>query len=177
MAAVGDRTRAGRSGWIDAIWSLAVALVGGRGAGSARRRHAPRQGLVAAWSRFGGCGWGHIALRTAGHGDDPRYAQLRREWGALSARLFLSCRFRLWRAWLLVLCVMLAPIARRPFPRGATSPGLVLMPPWRAKGWPMAVARFSQGSRQQGPHLRHRPVGPSRHPNYFFEWLAGLPMH
>jgi steroid 5-alpha reductase family enzyme len=90
----------GRSGWIDAIWSLAVGLVG---AGAALvpldGTIAPRQGLVAAMVALWGLRLGgHIALRTAGHGDDPRYAQLRREWGSAFPRGFSPfCRSRLWR--------------------------------------------------------------------------------
>src|SRR6202165_1223067 len=81
--------RTGNSGWVDTIWTFSVGL---GGAGSALWRmdgSAPdaRQWLVAAlvaiWSlRLGS----HIAARTAGISDDPRYAAFAREWGVDSPR-------------------------------------------------------------------------------------------
>jgi hypothetical protein len=81
--------RTGNSGWVDTIWTFAVGLTG---AGSALWPVAgempnPRQWLVAAlvaiWSlRLGA----HIAMRTAGITDDPRYAAFAKEWGVHSAR-------------------------------------------------------------------------------------------
>jgi steroid 5-alpha reductase family enzyme len=79
-------------------------------------------GMVALWAlRLGG----HIALRTAGHGDDPRYAQLRREWGdRFSARLFLFLQIQALAAWLLVVCVALAAHQPGPFPAWSDGAGL-----------------------------------------------------
>src|ERR1700690_2632299 len=81
--------RTGNSGWVDTIWTFAVGLVG---AGSALWPVAgatpnARQWLVAAlvaiWSlRLGS----HIAVRTAGITDDPRYAAFVNEWGMDSSR-------------------------------------------------------------------------------------------
>ena len=74
------RERTGNSSWVDTIWTFAVGLVG---AGSALWLAAgatpnARQWLVAAlvaiWSVRLGL---HIAVRTAGITDDPRYAALR----------------------------------------------------------------------------------------------------
>src|SRR5476649_1611151 len=81
--------RTGNSGWVDTIWTFALGLVG---AGSAlwpvagAAPHA-RQWLVAAlvaiWSlRLGS----HIAVRTAGIADDPRYAAFAKHWGVDSPR-------------------------------------------------------------------------------------------
>src|SRR6202012_3428143 len=81
--------RTGNSGWVDTIWTFSVGLVG---AGSALWPIAgagpnARQGLVAAlvaiWSLRLGL---HIAVRTAGITDDPRYASFAKEWGVDSAR-------------------------------------------------------------------------------------------
>src|SRR5450755_4248145 len=81
--------RTGNSGWVDTIWTFSVGLVG---AGSALWPMAgavpnPRQWLVAAlvaiWSLRLGL---HIAVRTAGIVDDPRYAAFAREWGVDSPR-------------------------------------------------------------------------------------------
>src|ERR1019366_6837946 len=73
--------RTGNSGWVDTIWTFSVGLVGAGGAPN------PRQWLVAAlvaiWSlRLGA----HIAVRTAGIPDDPRYAAFASEWGVDSPR-------------------------------------------------------------------------------------------
>ena len=81
--------RTGNSGWVDTIWTFSLGIVG---VGCALWPIAgsppnPRQWLVAAlvaiWSlRLGS----HIALRTAGISDDPRYAAFAKEWGADSPR-------------------------------------------------------------------------------------------
>ena len=81
--------RSGNSGWVDTIWTFSLGLVG---AGSALWPVAgalpnARQWLVAAlvaiWSLRLGT---HIAIRTAGTTDDPRYAAFAKEWGADSPR-------------------------------------------------------------------------------------------
>src|SRR5471030_2048676 len=81
--------RTGNSGWVDTIWTFSLGLVG---AGSAlwpvagaapNARQWLVAGLVAIWSlRLGS----HIAVRTAGISDDPRYAAFAREWGVASPR-------------------------------------------------------------------------------------------
>jgi steroid 5-alpha reductase family enzyme len=88
--------RTGNSGWVDTIWTFSLGLVG---AGSALWPVAgfepnARQWLVAAlvaiWSLRLGL---HIAVRTSGITDDPRYAAFAREWGVGSPRkmfLFLQ---------------------------------------------------------------------------------------
>src|ERR1700736_2897570 len=84
--------RTGNSGWVDTVWTFSLGLVG---AGSALWPVAgavpnARQWLVAAlvaiWSLRLGT---HIAIRTAGMTDDPRYAAFAREWGADSPRKML----------------------------------------------------------------------------------------
>ena len=81
--------RTGNSGWVDTIWTFSLGLVG---VGSALwpvegAPHNARQWLVAAlvaiWSLRLGV---HIAIRSAGISDDPRYAAFAREWGADSPR-------------------------------------------------------------------------------------------
>src|SRR5882762_3245338 len=76
--------RTGNSGWVDTIWTFAVGLVGAGSALWPIGGTAPnaRQWLVAAlvvtWSLRLGL---HIAVRTAGITDDPRYAAFARDWG------------------------------------------------------------------------------------------------
>src|SRR5262245_2903814 len=76
--------RTGNSGWVDTIWTFAV---GGVGAVSALWPVAndalpARQWLIAALSLAWALRLGtHIAVRTAGIADDPRYAAFAHEWG------------------------------------------------------------------------------------------------
>src|ERR1700687_1245129 len=81
--------RTGNAGWVDTIWTVSVGLVGAGSAlwpiGGAAPN--PRQWLVAAlvaiWSLRLGL---HIAARTAGISDDPRYAAFASEWGVDAPR-------------------------------------------------------------------------------------------
>jgi hypothetical protein len=83
------RERTGNSGWVDTIWTFALGLVGGGSAQWPVAGSPPnaRQWLVAAlvaiWSLRLGL---HIAVRTSGITDDPRYASFAREWGVDSSR-------------------------------------------------------------------------------------------
>jgi steroid 5-alpha reductase family enzyme len=72
--------RTGNSGWVDPIWTLSVGPVRG---GSALRPIAGAAPNPTIWSvRLSS----HIAARTAGITDGPRYAAFAREWGADSPR-------------------------------------------------------------------------------------------
>ena len=81
--------RTGNSGWVDTIWRFSLGAVGAGSALWPVDGAAPnaRQWLVAAlvaiWSLRLGF---HIAVRTAGITDDPRYAAFAREWGVDSPR-------------------------------------------------------------------------------------------
>src|ERR1700674_5765186 len=78
------RERTGNSGWVDTIWTFSLGLVGAGSALWPVAGQAPnaRQWLVAAlvaiWSLRLGL---HIAVRTSGITDDPRYAAFARDWG------------------------------------------------------------------------------------------------
>src|SRR5471032_2200899 len=81
--------RTGNSGWVDTIWTFSLGLTGAGSALWPVAGAAPnaRQWLVAAlvavWSlRLGS----HIAIRTAGISDDPRYAAFAKECGVDSPR-------------------------------------------------------------------------------------------
>src|SRR6201996_3447437 len=83
------RERTGNSGWVDTIWTFAVGLVGAGSALWPAGGEAPnaRQWLVAAlvviWSLRLGL---HIAIRTVGISDDPRYAAFAKDWGVKASR-------------------------------------------------------------------------------------------
>ena len=76
--------RTGNSGWIDSIWTFGLGTAGmvgsllPFGAGPMSRR-VLIAGLAAAWALRLGL---HVASRTRGISDDPRYAKLKRDWGA-----------------------------------------------------------------------------------------------
>lgn len=169
----------GRSGWIDAIWSYAV------GAGGVVTSLLPlgasdqidaRQwlvaGLAALWSlRLGS----HIAARTLHGGDDPRYRQLREEWGGkFRARLFWFLQIQAAAAFLLVLTILTA--AHRPG-AGLAYGDLLGIGIFAIAivGEAMAdsqLARFSAEPENKGKVCDTGLWAFSRHPNYFFEWLV-----
>jgi steroid 5-alpha reductase family enzyme len=97
--------RTGNSGWVDTIWTFSLGLVGAGAAlwpiaGAAPN---PRQWLVAALVAICSIRLGlHIAVRTAGISDDPRYAAFAREWGLKNFRTDPAnkgrvCGVGLWR--------------------------------------------------------------------------------
>ena len=173
--------RTGRSGWIDAIWSFALggagiiaALAPIRSGDGLTIRQVIVAGLAAIWSLRLGL---HIARRTIGGGDDPRYAKLREEWGVdFRRRLFLCLQIQAAAAFLLVLSVLIA--ARNPAPelRASDWLGIIIM----------AAAIVGEGvADAQLVRFRADPMhsksicdiglwGVSRHPNYFFQWLGWL---
>jgi steroid 5-alpha reductase family enzyme len=76
--------RTGNSGWVDTIWTFSLGLVGAGSAlwpvadGAPNARQWLVAALVAIWSLRLGT---HIAVRTAGTTDDPRYAAFAKAWG------------------------------------------------------------------------------------------------
>ncbi len=74
----------GNSGWIDVVWTFGLGASGIAGAllpfgdGPPARRLLVAA-LVASWALRLGL---HIAGRTTGISDDPRYARMKRDWGA-----------------------------------------------------------------------------------------------
>ena len=68
---------------VDVFWGIGFALVAASGFCWGHASTAPRSLLISAmvilWGlRLGG----HLLLRNAGHGEDPRYVAMRRHWGA-----------------------------------------------------------------------------------------------
>jgi len=172
--------RTGKSGWIDAMWSLATGLAGVAAAivpltdGGLTSRQMLVAVMVAFWSLRLGT---YIARRTARGGDDPRYHQLRVEWGAgYAARLFRFLQIQALVGLALALTVMIA--ARNP------APGLTIFDVLGAIVLLAAVAGETLADRQLAAFRSdagHRGRicdiglwGVSRHPNYFFEWLGWI---
>ena len=172
--------RTGNSGWVDTIWTFSLGLVGACSAlwpiaGTAPN---PRQWLVAAlvavWSLRLGL---HIAVRTAGITDDPRYAAFAAEWGADSPRkMFLFLQNQGLGSIPLVFAIFVA--ARFP------SDGLrvqdylgvlILLIGISGEAWADAqLKRFRADPANKGRVCDAGLWRWSRHPNYFFEWFGWL---
>lgn len=172
--------RTGNSGWVDTIWTFSVGLAGAASALWPLANSAPnaRQWLVASlvaiWSLRLGT---HIAVRTVGISDDPRYAAFAKEWGDNAPRrmfLFLQCQG--FGSIPLVFAIFVA----------AHFPDDVLR--WRdylgalvlflgIGGEALADSQLKQFRETPGHQGQVCDVGLwrwSRHPNYFFQWLGWL---
>jgi steroid 5-alpha reductase family enzyme len=170
----------GNSGWVDTIWTFSVGLVGAASALWPVMGAAPnaRQWLVAAlvaiWSLRLGL---HIAVRTAGITDDPRYAAFAREWGVDSARrMFVFLQNQGFGSIPLVFSIFVA--AR--FPSDLLRPqdylgALILLA--GIAGEALADAQLKRFRLDPANKGRVCDIGLwrwSRHPNYFFEWFGWL---
>ena len=172
--------RTGNSGWVDTIWTFSLGLVGAGSAlwpvagGSINTRQWLVAALVAIWSlRLGS----HIAVRTAGITDDPRYAAFAKDWGVDSPRkMFIFLQNQGFGSIPLVFAVFVAAH----FP----SDGLrlqdylgVLILFVGIGGEALADAQlktFRTDPSNKGKVCDAGLWGWSRHPNYFFEWFGWL---
>jgi steroid 5-alpha reductase family enzyme len=172
--------RTGNSGWVDTIWTFSLGLVGATSAlwpvagASPNARQWLVAALVAIWSvRLGS----HIAIRTKGITDDPRYAAFAKDWGADAPRkMFIFLQNQALGSIPLVFAIFVA--AR--FPLDAL----------RLQDY-LGVAILFAGIAGEGiadsqlKAFRENPANKgkvcdtglwrwSRHPNYFFEWFGWL---
>ena len=172
--------RTGNSGWVDTIWTFSVGLVGAGGALWPVAGAAPnsRQWLVAAlvaiWSLRLGV---HIALRTAGITDDPRYAAFAGEWGVDSPRkMFIFLQNQGFGSIPLVFAIFIA--ARFPHETLRLQDYLgVLILLVGILGEALADAQLKGFRTNPDNKGRICDAGLwrwSRHPNYFFEWFGWL---
>jgi steroid 5-alpha reductase family enzyme len=174
------RGRTGNSGWVDTIWTFAVGLVGTGsalwpvGGESPNARQWLVAALVASWSLRLGL---HIAIRTVGISDDPRYAAFAKEWGAdASRRMFVLLQNQALGSIPLVFAIFLA--ARFPSDdlRWQDMLGaLILLVGIAGEG--LADAQLKRFRADPANRGRVCDVGLwrwSRHPNYFFEWFCWL---
>ncbi len=172
--------RTGNSGWVDTIWTFSVGLTGAGSALWPVEGAAPnaRQwlvaGLVAVWSlRLGS----HIAVRTAGITDDPRYAAFAAEWGVDSPRkMFIFLQNQGFGSIPLVFAIFVAAHFPDSGLRLQDYLGVLILTAGIA-GEALADAQLKI--------FRNDPVNKglvcdaglwrwSRHPNYFFEWFCWL---
>jgi steroid 5-alpha reductase family enzyme len=172
--------RTGNSGWVDTVWTFSVGLVGAGSALWPIAGAAPdaRQWLVAAlvviWSLRLGL---HIASRSSGIADDPRYAAFAKEWGLDAPRkMFIFLQNQAWGSIPLGFAIFVA--ARFPDSQLRLQDYLgVLILLAGIAGEGLADAQLKR--------FRHDPANKgrvcdaglwrwSRHPNYFFEWFGWL---
>lgn len=167
-----------RSGWIDAIWSFAVGLASACLAlwpapdGTIVLRQALVAALALSWSLRLGV---HIARRTVGGGDDPRYSHLRQEWGlAYRGRLFWFLQIQAVVAFMLAISVMIAAHNPAPGLRLSDCAGIALLL-IALIGEAIAdrqLQAFRVAASNRDKVCDAGLWGLSRHPNYFFESLA-----
>ena len=172
--------RTGNSGCVDTIWTFSLGLVGAGSALWPIAGQAPndRQWLVAAlvaiWSlRLGG----HIAIRSAGISDDPRYAAFAREWGVDSARrMFIFLQNQGLGSIPLVFAIFVAARFPAEMLRWQDYLGALILLAGIA-GEALADAQLKAFRGNPANHGRVCDIGLwrwSRHPNYFFEWFGWL---
>jgi steroid 5-alpha reductase family enzyme len=169
------------SGWVDTFWTFGLGAVGCAGAlwplvlrEQVSWREALLAVLIAFWSLRLGL---HIARRTRGITDDPRYAKLLRDWGgSAQTQMFWLVQKQALVSIPLALSMILA--ARNPAPgiRAQDILGLIVL----------AAGIIGEGiSDSQLHRFRADPANRgrlcdvglwrwSRHPNYFFEWLGWI---
>jgi len=168
----------GRSGWADTFWSYGTGLVGviavwwGAG-GRVEGRALLVVALLALWSLRLGT---HIARRTLTGGDDPRYAELRRQWGErYRSQLFVFLHIQGAAALVLVIAVLAA--AGNPAPLGVGDLLGIVIALFALAGEAVSDAQlsaFKAGPANAGRVCDSGLWSLSRHPNYFFEWLYWL---
>jgi steroid 5-alpha reductase family enzyme len=171
--------RTGHTGWIDVCWTFgtgAAAALGSLAPLSPDHRPGPRQILVAVmiacWSlRLGS----HILARTLRAGDDPRYRELIRHWGArANLRMFLQLQSQAAVGLILALSVAIAAHNARPGLGLSDAVGFALLVGALAgeavSDW--QLQRFRSDPANRGRVCEAGLWTLSRHPNYFFEWLC-----
>jgi steroid 5-alpha reductase family enzyme len=171
----------GHTGWIDVCWTFGTGIVAALGSVTplaANSAPSARQIMVAIlvtlWSlRLGG----HILMRTREAGDDPRYRELIRQWGArASLRMFLQLQSQAAVGLILVMSVVLAAHNTRSnlgFPDFIGMAVLVgALTGEAVSDW--QLRRFKSHQANRGRICETGLWSLSRHPNYFFEWLCWL---
>jgi steroid 5-alpha reductase family enzyme len=169
------------SGWIDTVWTFGLGTVGCAGAlapslwsGAVTTRHALVAILVVVWAARLGL---HIAQRTSGIKDDPRYGTMVADWGADAPRqMFVLVQKQALVSIPLGLSMVLAGWNPVPGLRLLDVLGvLVLIVAIAGEGIADAqLRRFRANPANRNRVCEAGLWGWSRHPNYFFEWFGRL---
>jgi steroid 5-alpha reductase family enzyme len=172
--------RTGNSGWVDTIWTFSLGLVGAVSALWPIAGATPNQrqwlvaALVAIWSVRLGL---HIAVRTGGITDDPRYAAFASEWGVNSPRkMFVFLQNQGLGSIPLVFAIFVAARFPEPALRLQDYLGALILLVG-ISGEALADAQLKGFRTDPANKGRVCDAGLwrwSRHPNYFFEWFGWL---
>ena len=173
--------KSGNSGWVDVSWTFGVggvafltALVPLGQEPWPHWRQIVVAGLASVWSLRLGL---HIIARTRSGGDDPRYRQLVLQWQSdAPRRMFWFLQEQAAVGVALVISVVLAAQNADPDLRIQDILGLAILA-GAIIGETIAdrqLRRFKADSANQKAVCEVGLWRWSRHPNYFFEWLAWL---
>jgi len=169
------------SGWVDTIWTFSVGAVGLAGAvipPTGAAASGARRALVAAFALAWALRLGlHIARRTRGITDDPRYAKLLQGWGSDASRQMF---FMVQKQALVSVPLSLAMVLAAANPEATLRLqdwlavlvfGVAVFGEWTADE---QLHRFAADPANRGKVCDVGLWRWSRHPNYFFEWLGWL---
>ncbi len=112
--------------------------------------------------------------RVVGKPEDPRYREMRRQWGARAqVEFFWYFQAQALAAALFSVPFLLAMRDPRPFPGAADAVAVLVWLVAVGGEWlaDAQLARFRADPANRGRTCRAGLWGWSRHPNYFFEWL------
>jgi steroid 5-alpha reductase family enzyme len=167
------------SGWIDATWTFGVGAVG---VGSAfvplASSYPQRRWLVAVAATLWAARLGlHIVVRTTRRSDDPRYADLRRQYGRHASRQMWYLAQK--QALVSIPLVLAIFLAAHNSANGLRVQDYIAITLFVAAIGGEAVAdwqlqRFITDTRNGNGVCDAGLWRWSRHPNYFFEWLGWL---
>lgn len=169
----------GNGGWTDVFWSYVLGAAGVLVALFPLNGVAPsaRQMVVAVLVGVWGVRLGsYLALRTAGHPEDARYAGLRRKWGPRHDLMMFGF-LQMQGLASLVLSLGVAAAARRPGPldwQDSLGGALLAIAILGESLADAQLAAFKADPANRGRICDTGLWAWSRHPNYFFEWLAWL---
>lgn len=170
----------GHTAWIDVCWTFGTGTVAfacslipsQQGAMSARQMMVAT--LIAIWTLRLGV---HLLFRTLKHGDDPRYRDLIKQWGASAdKRMFWQVQAQAVVALILAVSVAVAAHNPRPHPGLADMIGAAVLLIGLI-GEALSDRQLRQFRADPANRERVCEAGLwkwSRHPNYFFEWLCWL---
>jgi len=169
--------RSGQSGWVDVCWTFFTGIAGAAAALAAPLNgiSGPRPWVVAALILFWTLRLGlHIAARTRGAPEDPRYAKMRADWGDdASRRMFWLLQIQAMASLPLIFAVALAAWNDRVFGLQDGIAIVVFVIAVAGEGLADAqLRRFARDTANRGRVCQAGLWRWSRHPNYFFEWLV-----
>ena len=171
--------RAGDGGWTDVVWTFSVGVIAGLAAlapadGAVAGRQALVAALIGVWSLRLGT---YLAARTwkAPH-PDPRYEKFKAQWRGWGFKAWAFLQIQ--AATILVLAISVRAAAIRPDAsvgwREALAAALLLVAVIGEGVADRQMAAFRRDPANKGRVADTGLWAWSRHPNYFFDWVAWL---